>query len=186
METLTFTDQQHLHRSIQKIYTLHNANTFALECLSIVNQLVPSDIPSFHSTDMKSHEVSFVFQPNFVGLTPEMNTVIHEYFGEHPIVQNMPQALDSAHTISDFIDQQELYCLEGLYQQYLKLFDIEEQMTFFLPDASSGELFYYSPPKTDLIGFSLHRSERNFTERDRTMLNLLRPHLSLGIRVSLG
>jgi DNA-binding CsgD family transcriptional regulator len=178
MEILTFTDQQHLHRSIQKIYTLHNANTFGLDALSIVNQLVPSDIPSFHSTDMKGDEVSLVFQPDFVGLTPEMITVVHEYFGEHPIVQNMPQALNSAHTISDFINQQEFYCLEGLYQQYLKLFDIEDQMVCFLPPITSVTAHHDFQPGITLAGFSLNRSERNFTERDRTMLNLLRPHLS--------
>ena len=31
--------------------------------------------------------------------------------------------------------------------------------------------------EANLIGFALHRPQRNFTERDRTVLNLLRPHL---------
>jgi DNA-binding CsgD family transcriptional regulator len=49
-------------------------------------------------------------------------------------------------------------------------------MTFFLPDA---QLMRWNQLKADeiVIGFVLSRSQRSFTERDRLILNLLRPHL---------
>jgi DNA-binding CsgD family transcriptional regulator len=178
METLTFQDTQSLHQSIHRIYALHDSHTFGLEALAIVNQLVPSEIPSVSSTNLQTSKVSLTFQPDFPGLTPEMENVIREHFGEHPILQNMPQTLNGTYKISDFLSPAEFYRLEGLYQQYLCLFDIKEQITFFLPDTNAADLSYYSPPKADLVNFALNRSKRNFTERDRLILNFLRPHLA--------
>ncbi len=178
MKTLTLKDTESINRSIQQIYTLRDTHTFGLEALTIVNQLVPSEIPSSFSTNFATPEVSLTFLPDFSGLTPAMERVMQEYFGEHPIVQHMPQTLNGAYKISDFINQTELHRLEGLYQQYLGLLDIEEQMIFFLPDTSSGGLSYATQPHTELMGFSFARSQRNFTERDRLVLNLLRPHLA--------
>jgi DNA-binding CsgD family transcriptional regulator len=168
METLTLKDTERLHQSIQEIYTLHDPTTFGLDALTIANQLIPSDIPSFHLTNIQTLQMSSIFQPGFSGLTPAMEAVMRKFYGEHPIAQNMPKALSGTCKISDFINEQEFYRLEGLYQQYLGLFGIEDQMTCFLT----------GPDKASLVGISLHRSERSFTERDREMLNILRPHFS--------
>jgi DNA-binding CsgD family transcriptional regulator len=178
MQTLTSTDSQRLNQAIQQLYALQNSQTFGRDALTIVNQLVPSEIPAFFSTNFATHQVKFTFQPDFPGLTAEMEAVILEHFGEHPIVQNMPLTLSGAHKISDFINPGELHRLEGLYQKYLRLLGMEEQMTFFLPDTLSGGLSDDQKNHTELLGFSLPRSRCNFTERDRLVLNLLRPHLA--------
>jgi DNA-binding CsgD family transcriptional regulator len=178
MQTLTSLDNQLLHQSIQQLYALQNPQTFGLDALTIVNQLVPSEIPTFFSTNFATHQVKFTFQPDFPGLTAEMDAVILEHFGEHPIVQNLPITLSGAHKISDFINPGELHRLEGLYQQHLRLLGMEEQMTFFLPDTGSSRLSDDQKNQTERLGFSLPRSRCNFTERDRLMLNLLRPHLA--------
>ena len=50
-------------------------------------------------------------------------------------------------------------------------------MVFFLPNANSGSWSEFSQTEATLVGFALHRPQRNFTERDRLILNFLRPHL---------
>ena len=177
METLSPTDTQSLHQGIQKLYTLRNLNTFGVDALSVLNQLVPSDIPTFHITHVQTRQTSDTHLPGFSGFTPEMERVRLQHFDEHPIVHHMSQALNGAYKLSDFISQKELHCLEGLYQQFLRLLDIEEQMTFFLPHTSPGSWCKLSQTDAILVGFSLHRPQCNFTERDRLILNLLRPHL---------
>jgi DNA-binding CsgD family transcriptional regulator len=177
MEHLAFDDTQKLHQGIQQLYTFHNLDTFAVDALLIVNHLVPSDIPSFHLTRVRTHQISSIFLPEFPGYTPEMERVIHQHFGEHPLLQHMPQTLTGAYQISDFISRQELYCLEGVYQQFLRLLDAEDQMVFFLPQPNLGDWHKLSQADANLVGFSLHRTWHNFTERDRLVLNLLRPHL---------
>jgi DNA-binding NarL/FixJ family response regulator len=177
MKTLVFNDTQNLHQGIQKLYALHNLDNFGVDALSIVNQLVPSDLPMFHFNRFRERQISHTFLPDCPGFTPGMERVIHEYFDEHPIIHNMPQTLNGAHKISDFISQKELHCFEGLYQQFLRLLDIEDQMVLFLPNANPVSWCKLSQTDATLVGFALHRSQRSFTERDRLMLNLLLPHL---------
>jgi len=177
MESLTLNDTQNLHQGIQKLYTLRNLDTFGVEALTIMHQLVPSDIPNFHITQVRTRQTLDTHLPSFSGFTPEMERVRVQHFDEHPIVHHMPQVLNGAYKLSDFISHKELHCLEGLYQQFLRLLDIEEQITFFLPHTSPGSWCKLSQTDATLVGFSLHRPQRSFTERDRLILNLLRPHL---------
>ncbi len=177
MEPLTFNDTQSLLQGIQKLYTLRNFDTFGVDALTILNQLVFSDIPNFHVTHVRTHQTSITFLPDFPGFTPEVERVIHQYFGEHPIVHHMPQTLNGVYKVSDFISHKKLQCLEGFYQQFLRPFGIEDQIVFFLPNANLGSWGEFLQTNTALVGFALHRPQRSFTERDRLILNLLRPHL---------
>ena len=168
-------DMQQLNQEIQQIYTIHNLDTFGLDTLKIIDRLVPSEIPSFNSTHLQTRQLSGIFlhhSPDF--FTPELQEVVCKYYGEHPIAQHMQQTIGGAYKISDFITQSEFHCLEGLYQQYLGLFSIEDQMTIFLPQPSAENILLTEPM---LVGFALNRTRRSFTERDRSILNLLRPHL---------
>ena len=177
MESLSLNHTQSLHQSIQKLYTLRNLDTFGVEALTILNQLVPSDIPHLHVTRVRTRQTSDTFLPDFPGFTPEMERVRRQHFDEHPLLHYMPQALNGANKVSDIVSQKTLHRLEGFYQQFLRLVEVEDQMVFFLPNANSGNWCKLSQTDATLVGFSLDRSQRNFTERDRLILNLLRPHL---------
>jgi DNA-binding CsgD family transcriptional regulator len=177
MEPLVFDDTKNLHQGIQKLYALHNLDTFGVDALSILNQLVPSETPTFHFTRVRERQILSTFLPDCPSYTPEMERAIHQHFGEHPLVHRMPQVLNGAYKISDFISQKKLHSFEGLYQQFLRLLDVEDQMCFFLPHANSESWSKLGQADETLVGFSLHRTQRNFTERDRLILNLLRPHL---------
>jgi DNA-binding CsgD family transcriptional regulator len=176
MDFLSDRDMQILNQCIQQIYAIQDFDTFRTNALSIVHRLVPNDFCSFYSTNIQSGQISNILFHNFTGSTPDMERITHQYFGEHPIVQNMPQTLSGVHKISDFISQQELHSLEGLYHQYLLTMGIEDQIVFFIPPANARDLQFSEIPPT-LDGFALHRPQRNFTERDRQILNLLIPHL---------
>jgi DNA-binding CsgD family transcriptional regulator len=177
MEPLTLHDTQNLHQGIQQLYALHNLDTFGVDALTILNQLVPSDIPHLHVTPVRTRQVLHTFLPDFPGYTSELEQVIHQHFGEHPILHHMPQTLNGVYKVSDFISQKNLHRLEGFYQQFLRPFGLEDQMVFFLPNANSGSWSEFSQTDATLVGFALHRPQRSFTERDRLILNLLRPHL---------
>jgi DNA-binding CsgD family transcriptional regulator len=177
MEHLTFNDTQSLLQGIQTLYTCYDRETFAVNALTIIDQLVPSDIPTFHATEVRARRVSHSFLSDFPGFAPEIERVIHQHFGEHPITDHMPQTLHGAYQIADFISQKEFHGLEGLYQQFLRPLDIEAQMTLFLSHTISGSWQEMAQTDVTWVGFSLNRAQR-FTERERLILNLLRPHLS--------
>jgi len=177
MESLSLNDTQNLHQGIQKLYTLRNLDTFGVDALTVLNQLVPSDIPHLHVTSTRARRFLHTFLPDFPGYTSEMEQVILQHFGEHPILHHIPQTLNGVYKVSDFISQKKLQCLEGFYQQFLRPFGLEDQMVFFLPNANSGSWSEFLQTDATLVGFALHRPQRSFTERDRLILDLLRPHL---------
>jgi DNA-binding CsgD family transcriptional regulator len=180
METLSIDDIARLNQGIQEIYALHDLDTFAVKALTIVDRIVPSDLPNFHLTNVRSRQISSIFLPSFPGYATEMQVdrVIHQYFDEHPIAARLPQTLDGAYKISDFVTQPQLHLLEGIYQRYLRPLDLQDQLTFFLPPDRFGRVNSLARSNTNLIGFSFNRNQCNFTERDRLILNLLRLHLS--------
>jgi DNA-binding CsgD family transcriptional regulator len=106
-----------------------------------------------------------------------LEQILSEDRENHPIARNMPQTLHGSHKLSDFVSQQELHSYEGLYQQFLRLLGVEDQMLFFLPDVNPGRWSELAQANTTLTGFILNRPSCNFVERDRSILNLLRPHL---------
>jgi DNA-binding CsgD family transcriptional regulator len=177
METLTSQDTQQLLHAIQELYTLHDLSCFGVKALEIVNQLVPSEVPEFHVTNVRSHAVSRAFLPGYPGFTPAMEQVASGHWREHPIVQNMPLTLTGAYKISDFMPARQFHQLEGLYQQFLGLIGCEDQMVMFLPMIDTQSWNEYWQADLSMAGIALNRSQRNFTERDRLLLNLLRPHL---------
>ncbi len=177
MELLTAQDTQSLLQAIQELYSPRSFESFGVAVVTIVDRLVPSEVPIFHLNNLRLHQISSTFLPGYPGFTPEMDEVSRCYWGEHPIIRNMPRTLDGAYKTSDFTTSAEFHRLEGLYQQFLRLIGCEDQMTLFLPGHKSESCSEVSPGNCLLIGVSLNRSQRSFTERDRLILNLLRPHL---------
>jgi DNA-binding CsgD family transcriptional regulator len=177
MDHLSSHDHQKLLQALQQLYALRDRETFAVNALTLLNQLVSSDLPSFHTTCVQTKQVSPIFLPDFPGFTPEIHRVIQQHFGEHPLVQRLPQTLHGVYQISDFLSRPELHRLEGLYQQFLRPLGTEEQITFFLPNSISDSWNHISQIDTNLVGVSLDRTQR-FTERERLILKLIRPHLS--------
>lgn len=178
METLSSEDIYKLNHSIVQIYALQRLDTFAVEALKIVDRLVPSEISMFHLNHCRSSgiNIEYTFLQDFT-LSTDIEQTMYQNFGNHPIVENMPQTLIGAHKVSDFVSQQELYSYEGLYQQCFRLLGVEDQMVFFLPDVNPDCWHKLSQTDTTIVGFAQNRDRRNFTERDRLMLDLLLPHL---------
>jgi DNA-binding CsgD family transcriptional regulator len=87
--------------------------------------------------------------------------------GDHPLIAHYQGARDgSARKISDFLTQRQFQRL-GLYQEFFGRFDGGEyQMVIGLPAV---------PPL--VVGISVNRDRVDFSERDRLVMNLLRPHL---------
>lgn len=85
----------------------------------------------------------------------------------HPCAIHYLQTGDGrAVAISDFLTRRQFHDT-ALYQEFFQLLGAEDQLVVFL-----------DVPPPDTLGVSLHRSRRDFTERDRLLLTLLRPHLN--------
>jgi DNA-binding CsgD family transcriptional regulator len=181
METLSIEDIQTLNQCIQQLYSFHNLATFGVDSLAIVDQLVPSDYPLFNLTNTRTGQISLTYRSNSDVIPAELVLVLEQVLSRerdtHPIAQNMTQALQGACKLSDFITQPELHRREGLYQQFLRPLGVEDQILLFLPNVQPTGWRELAQANTMLTGFIFNRPDRSFTERDRLILNLLRPHL---------
>ncbi len=130
-------------------------------------KLIPSDWLSYNEVDLLSPEKSVaVLKPEstnfFQVLFPRFKELTHQ----HPLIVNQMQSANfPVHKISDFLTQDAYHRLE-LYQDVYRPMGVEYQIAVTIRLSTSH-----------VIAFALSRKKNDYDERDRTILDLLRPHL---------
>lgn len=98
--------------------------------------------------------------------TPENARIFEAHVHEHPVfIEFLRTGLPTPRKISDFVTTRQLHRL-GLYNEFYRVIGVDRQMSLACAVA----------PETILM-LSLNRSKRDFTERDRKILTMLKPHL---------
>lgn len=127
-------------------------------------KLIPCEISGYNEVDPIKQKIITVLNPAETPL-PDIR-ILEKYMGQHPVINYHRKSRDGqARKISDFLTRKEYHRL-ALYNEFYRHVDVEDQIAVVLPTASSH-----------FIGIALNRDRRDFTERDRLKLNLLRPHL---------
>jgi DNA-binding CsgD family transcriptional regulator len=169
MTPLSTADYEVLLEHIQKLHSFQD-----LTCLRVwllekaLPQLVPSEWFSYNEVDLRNPENTVaILQPEASPLFRRLLPRFREVAGQNPlIVRQMRQSDDfSVHKISDFLAQEVFHQLP-LYQEVYRLLGVEYQI------AATIKL---EPDR--VTAFALSRRRRDYTERDRAVLELLRPHL---------
>ncbi len=85
---------------------------------------------------------------------------------QHPLIHHHSEKRDDrVLKISDFLTMRQ-FKRSGLYQEFFRRMNLDHQIAFVLPES-----------KPLLIGVALNRKRPDFSERERSILALLRPHL---------
>lgn len=176
MSSLTHQDVQALSLFLQQIHAEYDVKTFGKRILSLIPQLVASELTLFGSISHQKREVAFISSCPSFSLNSEH---VHQGFYEHPCLAYQAKTGNCrTYKISDFMNEREFDRSEAMSQQFLGPLGLKDQMLVVLPHQQ------YSPTSSegawqgeDTMMVSLKRSDRSFLERDRTILNLLRPHL---------
>jgi DNA-binding CsgD family transcriptional regulator len=129
-------------------------------------KLVPSDWVVLNEIDLESGQQRIVAEPGSFVVPPEIEPFLVEFADQHPLIMyNTATGDGSAKKISDFLTREEFHA-RPLYQKYYKVIGVEYQMAFTLTGTYPHVVaLVFSSPHTD------------FTERDRAVLNVIRPHL---------
>jgi DNA-binding CsgD family transcriptional regulator len=139
---------------------------FAQLALDGVERLVPSDRSSYNEIHAGRRPVVRVVRPPGWD-TPEMLETFARLHHQSPLIRHYQQTHDGrALKISDFLDRRAFHALE-LYRELYGPLGVEYQVAITLP----------SPPEL-VIGIALNRGATDFSERERLVLNVLRPHLA--------
>lgn len=150
------------------VHSIHNCRSlsdFPLVVTQALKRLIPCNLAAYNEVNVKLGRMKSLAVPILPQL-PELISTWEQHMGEHPILQYYQSTQDGqALTISDFLTESEFHGL-GLYRNFFSEVSAEDQlaMGFFLGDSV-------------VVGLAFNRAERSFTERDRQLLNLVRPHL---------
>ena len=159
---------------LRELYAQRDLESFKHYILTTIGSVVPSESviyvdPSVSVTvdDPAGGASAWEAEPAFSspGLT-EIVELHGSYIDENPLINHYRRTLDGqAVKISDFLTQSEFRRL-GLYNDIFRRVGLDQWMTIVLP---------HGPLAATAV--SLGRSGKDFSERDRLLLNLLRPHL---------
>jgi DNA-binding CsgD family transcriptional regulator len=163
-------DERSYRGLLEAIHTVREVvdpDRFGPVALSEIGQLVPSEVLSFNEVDPANQRVAFVLDPPEFPTPPDGERVLTAHAGEHPLIAYAARTGDgSARKISDFLTQDEWHA-SNIYREFYALMGVEYQMSIALPARLPI-----------VVGIALNRSDADFTERERFILDLLRPHLA--------
>src|ERR1035441_5179920 len=129
-------------------------------------KLVPSEWVVLNEIDLEGGQQRMVAEPESFVVPPEIEPFLVELADQHPLIANYTATGDgSAKKISDFLTPEEFHS-RPLYQKFYKVVGVEYQMAFTLTGTH---------PHVVALVFSNRHTD--FTERDRAVLDLVRPHL---------
>jgi DNA-binding CsgD family transcriptional regulator len=168
MSQLVRNDYELFLDCIRELYAIHELPALRLWLLeAALAKLIPSDWYSYNEVDLlhPANTLS-ILKPEagtlFQRLFPRFQEVVHQ----HPLITRQLQSPDFAvHKISDFLATEDYHRLE-LYQDVYRHLGVEYQITATIR----------TEPER-VTAFALSRRQNDYTERDRAILEMLRPHL---------
>jgi DNA-binding CsgD family transcriptional regulator len=150
-----------------QIYCAPNAERMPGEFLLALRPLIPFELGGCHVTDRERRILSACYQPErpFV---PAQHKEFHRLVQAHPLNPLLQANPARAFILSDAISL-EAFLQTELYELLYRPLHLNRELTAMLPDSSAEGGF---------LLISLHRWGREFSERDRALLNLLLPHVA--------
>jgi DNA-binding CsgD family transcriptional regulator len=140
---------------------------FAQVLVSRLSQVIPADIVAYNEVNPALRRAFFTADLDVEAQLPGAQAILERHLDDNPLVGYHASTGDgSARTWSDFISVRQLH-ETALWDGLFRPFTIDRQMVATLP-----------APEPLLVGIVLNRSGRDFSHRDREMLDLLRPHLA--------
>jgi len=167
MDRLDQTSLQGLSEFVREIYVLRDPAGFTTQMLSGLRKIVPAEFAAYcEMVPAKKTSVN-TFDPEEPPAQKETEPRWPSLMHEHPVVQHYLRTRDRrAFKISDFLTER-VFHSRALYNDFYRPMGIQDVMCFEIPS-----------PAPFLLPVGLHRARRNFTERERLVLNLVRPHLN--------
>jgi DNA-binding CsgD family transcriptional regulator len=143
----------------QALGDVSDSAEFDAAILPLLGRLVPADIASLNVIDLATRTALRPVVEPFDAYYEGGVEILGAYAHQNPLVRaRRPDAV----RFSDYLTRRELHRLE-IYDLLYGPTDVECQIAFTVP-----------APDARVIGFVFNRSRRDFSERDRNVLNLVR------------
>jgi DNA-binding CsgD family transcriptional regulator len=148
---------------IGDVYGLLEIEEFRTGLLTALREAMPCDWVSLNEVGSTPEEIFSIVEPP---LDPSWHDVWAKHGLENPLVVRFSQTRDGRpFRFSDIVSQDELHELV-LYREFYGPIGLEYQIAFTLPARSE-----------QILGVALSRREHDFSDRERELLEIARPHL---------
>jgi DNA-binding CsgD family transcriptional regulator len=165
MAMLTERDFKKAMAVLRELHAPLALDEFPRAVLRLLPQVVPAGYISYNEVNVRRRRVLGMIepmQPDFERLA----ALLEPHLAQHPVIAYYNATRDgSAHAISDFLSAREFH-RTSLYNEFYRPLGIEDQMALTLRIEND-----------DIVALTFNRSRRNFSMRERELLNLLQPHL---------
>jgi DNA-binding NarL/FixJ family response regulator len=172
-ETLTRADLRSALALVQRLADAGDPDEFAAETMRGLAELVPCDYASYVETNPAAGRALAMTSPR-EAMFSDAPEALARNLDEHPLIRFYAETGElRSLKMSDFLTQRQFRRLR-LYDEVFAPADTNYLLTAALP-----------VPRELVVGFSLHRSRRDFSERDRALVDLLQPHLARAYELAL-
>jgi len=163
---LSHADWNQMSGFLSELYAQTEAASFRQTVLVGLVKLIPCEHAGYNDINSRTNAVIIQMQP-WVPEVFELAPSLEAFFHEHPQLTHYRQSTDrQVYQTTDFFSLRE-FRQKDIYQQFYRHLDTEHQLTCVLSDLGAAED----------VGIGLNRKLKKFSERDRSVLNNLRPHL---------
>jgi DNA-binding CsgD family transcriptional regulator len=150
---------------LRELYAQTDAAQLPATLLAGLTRLIPCEHLAYNEVNGQTNQLKLVLQP-FIPRVFELAPVIETLLPQHPLLNYYRQAPDRrACQFSDFLSLRQ-FRRTGIYQDFYRHIDTDHQLALFLSEQGAA---------SDIC-IAINRKRRGFSERDRTLLDVLRPH----------
>lgn len=142
---------------------------YGRRALAVVRRVIPCEVAALNDVDPATGRFVFLTVPEAFPVPDDAREVLAEHASEHPLVAYVRRTGDgSARRISDVVSAEQFHA-SALYRRLYQPVGVEYQMSVTL------ELLLPA-----VVAIAVSRGDTDFTDRERRLLDLLRPHLAAG------
>lgn len=147
------------------MYRLREKDAFTSHLLSSLPNLIQADVYTYNEIDHVCRQASYRLWPDNFTPIKDAQEILGRFAGQIPMHAKWEHGDGQALKISDFLSSPEFKKKE-IYNEFYRPMRIPFLIGIALPINSHC-----------LITIGHHRSRTDFTERERTVLNMIQPHV---------
>lgn len=167
MQRPDYSDVEKLLNLASILYSCGQSEVLRRQLLHALQGLIPHDLGACHWMQPSRHEIAAWYEPKCRPL-PVAHQEFWRLIKEHPLNGVLFTQHSRAWKLSDVTSRQAFRRTE-LYAALYRPLRVDCEITAVLPDKKLAGTYFM---------LSLHRHGSDFTERERSILNLLLPHIA--------
>jgi DNA-binding CsgD family transcriptional regulator len=154
-------------RLLPELYSAQTLETFPKHIIALISRLIPGEIYGYNETNLAHRRFEVLANPAFDARVGPLGTEnLARLLRHHPMILHNRNSDQGALKMSDLLSQRQFHRLE-LYDVVYRPARVEYLMTGGFEASSDG----------DIVTVAFGRDGIDFSEDERELLNLLRPHL---------